>query len=314
MAMPVVHPNRPSYHLARTPVATAVLLALGSPSVLAQQTTALGEVIVTAQKREESLQNVPISLDSLSNQTLDQLNVQNFKDYVQFLPSVTMQPSIGAGSGYSQVYMRGVATGGDGQATTSQPSVGTYLDEQPITTVQGNLDVHLYDIARVEALAGPQGTLYGASSQAGTIRIITNKPDPSAFKAGYSLEGNMVDGDDTGYVAEGFVNVPVGENAAIRLVGWSLRDAGWIDNKHATRTYSIDQSTTARPVRQEELQHVRHLRCARGAAREPRRELGRHAAGYVPEHEAERLLGRRPSRCPGERQACRRALPPRVHQ
>ena len=110
--------------------------------------------------------------------------------------------------------MRGVATGGDGQATTSQPSVGTYLDEQPITTVQGNLDVHLYDIARVEALAGPQGTLYGASSQAGTIRIITNKPDPSGFAAGYSLEGNFVDGDDTGYVAEGFVNFPISENAA----------------------------------------------------------------------------------------------------
>ena len=86
--------------------------------------------------------------------------------------------------------MRGIATGGDGQATTSQPSVGMYLDEQPITTIQGNLDVHLYDIARVEALAGPQGTLYGASSQAGTIRIITNKPDPSGFAAGYSLEAN----------------------------------------------------------------------------------------------------------------------------
>ncbi len=80
--------------------------------------------------------------------------------------------------------MRGIATGGDGQATTSQPSVGMYLDEQPITTVQGNLDIHMYDIERVEALAGPQGTLYGASSQAGTIRIITNKPDPSAFAAG----------------------------------------------------------------------------------------------------------------------------------
>ena len=132
-----------------------------------------------------------------------------------------MQPSTGAGSGFNAVYMRGVATGGDGQATTSQPSVGMYLDEQPITTIQGNLDVHLYDIARVEALAGPQGTLYGASSQAGTIRIITNKPDPSGFAAGYSLEGNYVDVDDTGYVAEGFVNLPLGDNAALRLVGWS---------------------------------------------------------------------------------------------
>ncbi|MGH8203540.1 MAG: TonB-dependent receptor, partial [Steroidobacteraceae bacterium] len=176
---------------------------------------------------------------------MEELNVQNFKEYVQFLPSVTMSPSVDSGAGYSAVYMRGVATGGDGQATTSQPSVGMYLDEQPITTIQGNLDVHLYDIARVEALAGPQGTLYGASSQAGTIRIITNKPDPSGFAAGYALETNFVDTDEVGYVAEGFVNLPVGDNAAVRLVGWYVKDAGWVDNELATRTYSIDQSTAA---------------------------------------------------------------------
>ncbi|MGH8242185.1 MAG: TonB-dependent receptor, partial [Steroidobacteraceae bacterium] len=240
--MPVVLPKRPQSLLARTPVASAVLLALSSPVVIAQQeTTALGEVIVTAQKRAESLQDVPISIDALGQEKMEELNVQNFKEYVQFLPSVTMTPAVGAGSGYSAVYMRGVATGGDGQATTSVPSVGMYLDEQPITTVQGNLDVHLYDIARVEALAGPQGTLYGASSQAGTIRIITNKPDPSGFGAGYGLEANSVDGDDIGYVAEGFVNLPIGDSAALRLVGWSLTQAGWIDNKPATRTYAINR-------------------------------------------------------------------------
>ena len=242
--MPVASTKRTNNFLARTPVASAVLLALAAPAAMAQEeTVALGEVIVTAQKRAESLQNVPISINALGEQTLNELNIQNFKDYVQFLPSVTAQPAIGAGSGFSLVYMRGVATGGDGQATTSQPSVGMYLDEQPITTVQGNLDVHLYDIARVEALAGPQGTLYGASSQAGTIRIITNQPDPSGFSSGYGLEANMVDGDDLGYVAEGFVNLPLGENAALRLVGWTLSRAGWIDNKPATRTYTIDQST-----------------------------------------------------------------------
>ncbi len=239
--MPVVHPKRPKPFLARTPVASAVLLALASAAAMAQQaSTSLGEVIVTAQKRSQSLQDVPISIDALGEQKLEELNVQNFKDYVQFLPSVTMAPSDGAGSGFTAVYMRGIATGGDGQATTSQPSVGMYLDEQPITTVQGNLDVHLYDIARVEALAGPQGTLYGASSQAGTIRIITNKPDPSGFAAGYSLEGNYVDMEDAGYVAEGFVNIPVGATAAIRLVGWATHDAGWIDNVAATRLYEGD--------------------------------------------------------------------------
>jgi outer membrane receptor protein involved in Fe transport len=205
---------------------------------MAQQ---LEEVIVTAQKRTENMQDVPISIQALGTEQLEQLHVNNFKDYVYMLPTVTMAPGAGggygAGAGFSAVYMRGVTTGGDGQAITSVPSVGMYLDEQPITTVQGNLDVHMYDIARVEALAGPQGTLFGASSQAGTIRIITNRPDPSAFDAGYGLEANVVDGDDTGYTAEGFVNVPITENAAIRLVGWYRDDAGWVDNVAATRTF-----------------------------------------------------------------------------
>ncbi len=235
--MPVVPTVRRSLSLARTPVASAVLLALASPVLMAQDTSTLGEVIVTAQKREQSLQDVPISIKALGEETLDELNIQNFKDYVQFLPTVTMAASDGAGSGYNAVYMRGVATGGDGQATTSQPSVGMYLDEQPITTVQGNLDVHLYDIARVEALSGPQGTLFGASSQAGTIRIITNKPDPSGFAASYSLEGNYVDTEEPGFLAEGMVNLPIGENAAIRLVGWVRDDAGWIDNIEQQRVW-----------------------------------------------------------------------------
>ena len=232
--MPVVRPKHPLSPLSRTPVATAVLLALGSPSLMAQESVTLGEVIVTSQKRSENLQDVPVSIETLDTKSLGERNVVSAKDYAQFLPSITPAPSLGGGGLY---YMRGVATGGDGQATTSQPSVGVYLDEQPITTIQGNLDIHMYDIARVEALAGPQGTLYGASSQAGTIRIITNKPDPSGFAAGYALEGNMVDGDGTGYVIEGFLNVPLGENAAIRLVGWSRTDAGWIDNVEGTRTY-----------------------------------------------------------------------------
>jgi iron complex outermembrane receptor protein len=227
--------------LSRSPVTAAVLLALGNPAVHAQDTTALDEVIVTAQKRAENLQDVPISIQALGTEDLEELHVNNFRDYVQMLPSVSMTPGAGggygAGAGFSAVYMRGVTTGGDGQAITSVPSVGMYLDEQPITTIQGNLDVHMYDIARVEALAGPQGTLYGASSQAGTIRIITNKPDPTKFDAGYGLEGNLIDGNDSGYLAEAFVNVPLAEKAAIRLVGWYREDAGWIDNVETTRTF-----------------------------------------------------------------------------
>ncbi len=228
-----------------SPIAAAVIAAIGGQAALAQDSGGLEEVVVTAQKRAENMQDVPISIDAIGNEKLEELNIRNFTDYVRMLPSVAATPSIGAGAGFSAVYMRGIVTGGDGQATTSQPSVGTYLDEQPVTTIQGNLDLHLYDIARVEALAGPQGTLYGASSQSGTIRIITNKPEIGKFSAGYALEGNMVDDGGNGYVAEGFVNVPLGDRAALRLVGWKTKEAGWMDNLRGTRLYAGDVSTAA---------------------------------------------------------------------
>ena len=104
--------------------------------------------------------------------------------------------------------MRGVVSGQDGNHSGSQPSVGTYLDEQPVTTIDGTVDIHVYDIARIEVLEGPQGTLYGASSEAGTIRIITNKPDPTKFSAGYDIGGNSIDHGGLGWAAEGFVNIP----------------------------------------------------------------------------------------------------------
>jgi len=227
----------------RLPLAAAILLM--SPALMAQQNKGIEEVVVTAQKRAENLQDVPISIQTLGNESISELGIQNFQDYAKMLPSVSMTPSLGAGSSFTLVYMRGIATAGDGQASTSQPSVGMYLDEQPITTIQGNLDIHMYDMARVEALSGPQGTLYGASSQAGTIRLITNKPELGAFSAGYSVEGNMVDGDDTGYVAEGFVNLPINEKMAVRLVGWKRSDAGYIDNVLGSRTFPGVGSTTA---------------------------------------------------------------------
>ncbi len=222
----------------RNAVSSGVVLALASPVLMAQDVLEIEEVVVTAQKRSQNLQDVPISIQALGNEAIAELNLTNFKDYTAMLPSVSIQPSLGAGSSFTRVYMRGIATAGDGQATTSLPSVGMYLDELSITTIQGNLDVHMYDIARVEALAGPQGTLYGASSQAGTIRVITNKPDIDAFSASVSAEVNTLDEGGTGNTIEGHVNVPIGDNAAIRLVGWSRSDAGWIDNVLGSRTFT----------------------------------------------------------------------------
>ncbi len=163
----------------RKPVAIAVALAAmaATPAALGQDFK-LEEVVVTAQKRSESLQDVPISIQALGTQQITDLGITSFDEYVQMLPSVNYS---GIGPGTNQIYMRGASDGGSGNASGSQPTVGVYLDEQPVTAIGANLDVYIYDVARIEALAGPQGTLYGASSESGTLRIITNKPDPSAL-------------------------------------------------------------------------------------------------------------------------------------
>ncbi len=192
------------------------------------------EIVVTATKREENLQNVPIAVTVLGTRKLDQLNISNFEEYTKQLPSVSFQT---AQPGFTTVYMRGVATGGDGNHSGSLPSVGTYLDEQPVTTIGGTLDVHIYDIARIESLAGPQGTLYGASSEAGTIRIITNKPDSGVTTGRVDGEINKVAHGGWGGKLEGMINVPLGDSIAFRGIAFYERDAGYIDNIFGERTY-----------------------------------------------------------------------------
>jgi outer membrane receptor protein involved in Fe transport len=199
-----------------------------------------GEVIVvTATKRAENLQDVPIAITAITTKTLDDLQVNDFEDYARLVPSLSSKAGGGGGSadgpGTNNVYFRGVASGENANHSASLPSVGTYLDEQPITTIQGALDIHIFDIARIEALAGPQGTLYGASSQAGTIRIITNKPDLSGTYGEVNLEANKIAHGDWGYSGEGFVNLPISSNIAARVVGWYRRDGGYIDNIHGQR-------------------------------------------------------------------------------
>jgi outer membrane receptor protein involved in Fe transport len=208
--------------------------------VLAQepQRDALEEIVVTAQKREESLQSVPLSIQALGTAKLEQLGVTGFEDYARLLPSLSFQGGgQGFGAGFNRVYMRGVAAGDNGNHSGPRPSVGMYLDEQPITTIQGSLDVHIYDIARVESLAGPQGTLYGASSQSGTVRIITNKPDPAGFAAAYDGRLSGTKNGAVGYVGEGFINLPLTDAAALRIVAWSDHTSGYIDNVPGSVTF-----------------------------------------------------------------------------
>lgn len=202
------------------------------------------DIVVTAQKRSESLQNVPISIQALNTKKLDELNISNFADYAIKLPSVSFQ-ALGGTPGTNVIYIRGVASGGDGNHSAALPSVGVYLDEQPVTTIGGNLDVHVYDIARIESLAGPQGTLYGASSEAGTIRIITNKPDLSHFYGRVDGEVNTVAHGGVGGKLEGMINAPLADNIALRVVGFYQRDAGYIDNVPGCRSFLPELTSNA---------------------------------------------------------------------
>jgi outer membrane receptor protein involved in Fe transport len=199
----------------------------------------MGEIVVTAQRREENIQRVPISIQAITPEVLEDKQVKVLDDYVKLMPSVTITS---LGPGRSSVYFRGVATGA-GAATS-----GMYLDETPVAFGR-NLDPHLYDIARVEALSGPQGTLFGANSLSGALRIITNKPDPAKFSAGVDVQGDKYGPGAYGGMFEGFANVPVSSNAAIRVVGFYEKEGGYVDNKPATLTYTLgDNDPTTNKV------------------------------------------------------------------
>lgn len=230
------------------PLLLATTMLSGIPAAIAADApSTLEEVVVTAQKREENLQKVPMNVQAITTEKLEQLHLQNFTDFQMYMPSVTFAVSgqgSNGGPGFANITMRGIASDQNGNHSGPLPTVGVYLDEQPITTIGGTLDVPTYDVQRVEALSGPQGTLYGASAESGVIRIITNKPDPGGFEAGYSVEGNAVDHGGLGYVLDGYVNQPIADNMAIRLVAWDEHDAGFIDNVHGTRTYTFDDGTS----------------------------------------------------------------------
>ncbi len=224
---------------AALPVASALFAVI--PAARAQQASTsdtLQTIVVTAQKVQQNLQNVPIAVEAFDNRTLRRLNITDIDDYVEFAPTISYVRSQGEGGngepGSALIYMRGVVSGGDGNHSGSEPSVGVYLDEQPVTTITGQVPLHLYDISRIEVLEGPQGTLYGASSEAGTVRIITNKPDPSKFSAGYDIQGTQIQGGGPGGTVQGFVNIPLWQGAAVRLVGWDEHDGGFISNVAGT--------------------------------------------------------------------------------
>ena len=238
--MNIFHAEKVHNAVIKTTKATAIASAvLVSSNAIAQDDLAIEEVIVTAQKKSENLQNVPISVTTLSSDELENLNIKDFADYVLQLPAAS---AVQRRPGQGQIFMRGVSDGGNSNQSLQGPAVAIYLDESPVTMIGDNLDIHVYDIERVESLTGPQGTLYGAASQAGNLKIITKKPS-SEFDAGYNLSAESTRGGDGSTMVEGFVNIPLSNNVALRFVGYNDRDGGFIDSVKDTITYPVSGIT-----------------------------------------------------------------------
>jgi iron complex outermembrane receptor protein len=191
---------------------------------------AIEEVVVTARKKSESLQDVPLSVSALQEETLEERGINVFEDYLMQLPGVT---SGGSGPGQSTIYIRGLASTTPNLTTAGvaglAPNVSFYLDEQPLAQPGRNLDVYAADIARIEVLSGPQGTLFGASSQAGVVRMITNKPKPGVTESNVEVETRFMPEGDTGTKLEVMTNVPISDKTTWRFVGYKDRRGGYID-------------------------------------------------------------------------------------
>jgi outer membrane receptor protein involved in Fe transport len=187
------------------------------PVIAAEQTAAevknnkIETIEVTATKRTESIQDIPVSVSALNGSSLENLGINNFQDYVEFLPNVVFQ---GTGPGQNEIYIRGAATTQANIALSSvtalQPSVAFYLDEQPVSMQGRNLDIYATDMERVEVLPGPQGTLFGASSQSGTVRLITKKPDHSGMSAGFDSSVSFTRGGEMSNSVEAYLNLLFG--------------------------------------------------------------------------------------------------------
>jgi outer membrane receptor protein involved in Fe transport len=192
--------------------------------------TEFGEIIVTAQKREERLQDVPVPVSAVSAVALVDSNQVRLQDYFTRIPGLSLTPM--ALGGAPTVTIRGIATGG-----TANPSVGITVDDVPYGSStsqglgQGVPDIDPSELSRVEVLRGPQGTLYGASSMGGLIKFVTRDPHLDAFSG--RLQGTLssvADADALGYTLRGALNAPLGESFALRASAFSRLDPGYIDN------------------------------------------------------------------------------------
>jgi outer membrane receptor protein involved in Fe transport len=226
-----------------TPVAAAVTAALTPGfTAIAQDTGAddfaLEEIIVTATKRERSVQEIPATVQAITQESLAAMGAKALADYARFVPSMNV---VNYGPGSTTVVFRGAMTG---PGFIAQSTSSIYLDEISVTQTGSQPDIRPVDIARVEALSGPQGTLYGSDAQAGTLRIITNQPQMNTFEAIFDGEVRGGGDSDMSYRGSLVFNVPLVEDKlALRVVGYNDHDGGFIDNVfgHTPDTYGVGQ-------------------------------------------------------------------------
>ena len=207
-----------------TGVAAAVSAALAGYTTTQAQ---LEEIVVTATKKTENLQDIAGNIQAITESDLKKAQVVNMEDYAKLIPAMSY---VNYTPGTGKVYFRGIAD--DNGTFISEESSALYLDEQPITQAGMAVDIRMVDIARIEALAGPQGSLYGSSAQSGAIRIITNKPDTSEFAASVDMTlraSATSPRNEDSWDISGMVNVPISDNFAIRAVGFTAEDGGYVD-------------------------------------------------------------------------------------
>ena len=211
-------------------VAAAVAAALGTTSAWAQEpeATNLDEVIVTAQKVEQSVIDVPLSISVLGTDDLEKTQSLNMQDYVKLVPGLQLTQSQ---PGFGRLVIRGINTGG------VAATVGVYVDETTFGSSTGLAngailagDFDTFDVARVEVLRGPQGTVYGASSLGGVLKYVTNEPQTESFEGRVRGSFESVDGGDMSYSGAGVVNIPVSDSVAIRASGFYRSVGGFIDS------------------------------------------------------------------------------------
>jgi iron complex outermembrane receptor protein len=215
-------------------------LAAAAADTETAASSGIEEIVVTAQRRSESIQNVPITIQAITGAQLDQLNVTTFDQALKYLPNVTLG---GSGPGMGNIYMRGLSSGNNGNQSTatfaSFPNVAVYLDDQSMQFPGRNLDIYMVDMERIEVLEGPQGTLFGGGAQAGVIRYITNKPKLDKTEGNVEASYGVTAGGDPNTSVNATINLPLIQNVlAVRATIYNDRRGGYIDNVPSKLTRS----------------------------------------------------------------------------